>query len=171
MKRSWILAALATSLLACNSALADPDKLLDAVGLIFARTPEASTTNSDRVSVIDRAECVFRIAPELPSENPEIYHLRNIVDPLHVKIEGFPLSPRKSPSILVVPIELVGSGVVYERLPTASDQLAGSTAVDPSTQQAAKTTVVPRTFDVDTIRRAWRYIFTHGCGGPPQTSK
>jgi hypothetical protein len=140
---------------------AETDLLMRAVG--FALTG----SNGADVRVIgDRAGCVFEI-------KNEVFHLNNVYAD-RVKIQG---SQRQSLGVLEqqVTVELHGDEIVFEETvePPKDDgselsrkmRAESPSMFEPRHYSYTRHELRLATNDEDGVKRAWQYVYSHGCTG------
>jgi hypothetical protein len=147
---------------------ADSDTLLQAVGFALTGSDDA------KVQPIDRSNCVFRIESEYAPSG--VYHLNN------VQVDRITLQSWKSNNGVFgerryVTVDLHGSAPVYETtLPPrmtiqpndttfTKDLIKGSNLDTPKHIRSNEKTIELATSDQDRVKRAWVYIYAHGCVG------
>jgi hypothetical protein len=127
-------------MLACTVAHSETDVFIRAVGFALTGMDDAET------KVIDRANCVF-------AYQDDVFYLNNVhTDRIQIQDLGG-----------VINVVLHGDDIVVDH---------GVVLTDP-TDQSAKTHRVNRkeyrlilkTDELDRMKRAWRYIYSHGCVG------
>jgi hypothetical protein len=112
------------------------------------------------VIAVDRADCVFRVNdPAMGVKSQETYHL-NSVDRTKLKIRARQVEADDA-WVWVVDITLVGDQPVYERRVTYGTRRENTTATH------YKLTV--NTGEYRRLVRAWRYVYSHGCTGAPDS--
>ena len=157
-----MFACLLTLMLACvTAAYGETDVFMRAVG--FALT---GSDDADPRVVGDRAKCVFVI-------KNDIYRLNNVhID--RIKIQGW---ERKWPTYIEhwVTVELHGDEVVFEQTSEppkddGSEVMRKMRAADPDMFKPHHYSYKEyelhlTTNDQDRVKRAWDYIYSHGCSG------
>jgi hypothetical protein len=151
-----------------RTAHSEVDVFLRAVG--FALT---GSDDADPKVVGDRANCVFAITNARWSDSDGLYHLNNVhID--RIKIEGW---QRKWPTYLEqwVTVELHGDEMVFEKTsePPKDDgstfmrelRMANPDMFNPHHYTYKETDLHLMTSDQGRVKRAWDYIYTHGCTG------
>jgi hypothetical protein len=168
------VAGLLVTALFAASAFAESDVLLEAVRF--------SLTGSDdgKVQPIDHANCVFRIESDvirqMNNSGFAVFHLNNVqVDRLFIQkwISKSRFGERK-----YVTVELHGNAPVYEttQRPSTTEQpddpedvkkmfRAHPEILKPKHVSTNEKTIELSTSDSDRVKRAWQYIFSHGCVG------
>jgi uncharacterized protein len=143
-----------------HAAHSEVDVLLRAVGFALTGSDDANP------SIIgNRANCVFAIGNE-------VYHLNNVHTD-RITIQGWQQKTLYSPTGLAkwVTVELHGDDVVFEEMterreplhlvPVAPHNTDPTVASESSKEHELKL----NTDDQDRVKRAWQYIYSHGCIG------
>ena len=152
--------ALAVGLiLVCGVARSEPDVLLRAVG--FALT---GSDDADPKVIGNRANCVFAIKNDM-------YHLNNVYSD-RIRFKGWQRQNGLEKSITV---ELHGDDVVFEETTKPvwgagldPDSIRRLQAMRPDFIQSHRYTYKQLrldTGDMDRVKGAWQYIYSHGCTG------
>jgi hypothetical protein len=139
---------------------AEADLLMRAVGLALTGTNDAQPT------VIDRASCVFAIKNEL-------FRLNNVYSD-RIKIQGWQKQWLGSLEQTVT-VELHGDGIVFEETvePPNDDgselmrqmRLQSPNIFEPHHYAYTRHELYLSTKDQDGVKRAWQYVYSHGCTG------
>jgi hypothetical protein len=139
---------------------AEADLLMHAVGLALTGTNDAQPT------VIDRASCVFAIKNEL-------FRLNNVYSD-RIKIQGWQKQWLGSLEQGVT-VELHGDGIVFEETvePPNDDgselmrqmRLQSPNIFEPHHYAYTRHELYLSTKDQDGVKRAWQYVYSHGCTG------
>lgn len=139
---------------------AEADLLMRAVGLALTGTNDAEP------KVIDRASCVFAIKNEL-------FRLNNVYSD-RIKIQGW---QKQWLGILEqgVTVELHGDGIVFEETvePPKDDgselmrqmRLQSPNMFEQEHYAYTRHELYLSTNDQDEVKRAWQYVYSHGCTG------
>jgi hypothetical protein len=139
---------------------AEADLLMRAVGLALTGTNDAEP------KVIDRASCVFAIKNEL-------FRLNNVYTD-RIKIRGW---QKQWLGMLQqgVTVELHGDGIVFEETvePPKDDgsalmqqmRLQSPSMFEPHHYTYTRHELYLSTNDQDGVKRAWQYVYSHGCTG------
>jgi hypothetical protein len=138
-----------------GAAYGETDVLLRAVG--FALTGSDDTDPK----VIDRANCVFAIDK---GTEYDVFHLNNVqTDRITIRIWE---QPRIDPRAVVV--ELHGDEVVVDETFTPKeeqDELTRQLLNALKPRHDKQTELSLGHADMDRVKRAWQYIYSHGCTG------
>jgi hypothetical protein len=135
---------------------------------VLVRTVGFALTGSDNAQpvVIDRVKCIFAI-------DGDVFHLNNIhTDKLRIEAQerkgGF--VPRRWVSVV-----LHGDDIVFETTSTSllddgtefmqQYKILHPDEFKPHHSATKDHTLVLNTADLDRVRRAWEYIYGHGCIG------
>jgi len=156
--RSWLSAVFAVGvlLLLVRSVCAETDALMHAAG--FALTGSGDV---DTKVIGDPAECVFGIKNDL-------FRLNNVYTDL-IKIEAHQRQ-RLGGLEQWVTVTLQGEGVVFETT-VEPPQDDGTELVRQMRMQSPELftphhyTYTQSTKDQDGVKRAWQYLYSHGCTG------
>jgi hypothetical protein len=162
---------IAASMLACSlvlgdAAIAETDVLLRAVG--FALT---GSDDAEPKIIGNPADCVFSITrTKSTSFTTDVFHLNNIhID--RIKVEGH---ENRLTNQRWLTLELHGDDTIFEETSQARDDgsdlmralhEANPNLFKPSSQNYKEHELDLATDDADRVKRAWRYIYTHGCTG------
>lgn len=148
-------------LLLISSVCAETDGLLHAAGFALTGSREVDTK-----MIGDRAECVFGIKNDL-------FRLNNVYTDL-IKIEA---RQRQRLGVLEqwVAVRLQGEGVVFETTvePPQDDgselmrqmRVQSPEMFSPHHYTYARYELYLATNDQDEVKRAWQYLYSHGCTG------
>jgi hypothetical protein len=120
-----------------------------------------------------RANCVFAITNARSSDSEGVYHLNNVQTD-RIRIQGW---KRQWPAYLEqwIAVELNGDEVVFEKT-TEPPKDDGSSLTrelraihpdmfNPHHYTYKETELHLMTNDQDRVKRAWDYIYSHGCTG------
>ena len=155
-----LLAALITA------ANAEPDVMLRAVGFAVTGSDDAEA------KAIDRANCIFAV-------KNEIFHFNNIhVD--RISFQSWVETNRLLGDRHFVAVTLHGDSTVYEKTEEGLKERYDTESAAQITRELLKTapdvfrpkhsksneqSLSLATADIDRVRRAWEYIYSHGCVG------
>jgi hypothetical protein len=147
--RAFVLGAL---LLVSGAAHSETDVLLRAVGFALTGSDDADP------KVIDRASCVFAIDK---GDKNEVFHLNNVqTDRITIRIQ-------ERAGMRLVVVGLHGDEVVVDETSTPKDEQArqNNEALNAKPSHNKETQVDLGDTDLARVRRAWQYIYSHGCTG------
>jgi len=114
-----------------------------------------------KIRVVDRAQCIVEVRHRIWPDTPDlvsVIHLNN-VDRTRSSIEAISDVPRNR-----VDITLRGEGVV-DYLARPAFKLGQQEIPEKPAHSASEDIITLYTDEVDSIRRAWDYIYSHGCRG------